>query len=145
MNRDPSLIPRLCETQWRHIFCPINCVITRLPPLDCTLHMMTFRFFVTYNVPFILPSTQCCLSSTGCSLIWENWYFLGKLHDPMDNVKENFTINSHLCCSTWALNFAALTRNQCFCCFHCSFWCYYLVSLLALHLCFVSVTASAAS
>lgn len=58
MNRDPSLIPRLCEMQWQprntYTSRTTNCVLTSSSSsLDVSLLMRTFCFwYVTRNVQF---------------------------------------------------------------------------------------------
>lgn len=123
MNRNPSLIPRLCETQWQpfttHILCPIHCIITTPLLLDFTLHMMTpcflFFSFVIYNVPLDASTpSSCCPSSTGRPFIChhlEKLVLFGSEHDPLDNVQKDIYIFS-LSCNTWALQHAMLTYNH---------------------------------
>lgn len=62
MNRDPSLIPQLCEMQWQpyitHIICPVNCAITPPLLLDFTLHMTLL--FPPHLIKFITCNLLLC-------------------------------------------------------------------------------------
>lgn len=69
MNRDPSLIPRLCETQWQPRTLPINCNNPTLLLLDIILHMMTPCF----SFRQIHQHTMHHTVSTSHATIWGNF------------------------------------------------------------------------
>lgn len=151
MNRDPSLIPRLCEMQWQprisHILCPINCYN---PPSSTGFHPAydDSLFLISSNLLHIMyhsmPVLPPCAApppwdAPSYATIWKNWYFWGFEQDPLDNVKQMILISS-LCFSTLSLQHIVLTGDHVFIAF--------CMSLLVSHssryllsICLVTVTA----
>ena len=129
MNRDPSLIPRLCETQWRPTTHLLPRKLCNNPPLSTGFHLAyddslplissDLSHIMYRSMPGLPPHAgPPPWDAPSHAVIWENWYFSGSEHDPLDNVKEIIWISCLRCC-TWALKHAVLTSDPCFCCFHC--------------------------